>query len=89
MKFHSVLALVSAISAIKASPENEKRQFWNGLAGSLAATIGITATYDYVIIGGGTAGLTMASRLTENPGITVAVIESGSLYQVSLDDSLS
>jgi choline dehydrogenase len=34
-------------------------------------------TYDFVIIGGGTAGLTLAARLTENPRVTVGVIEAG------------
>ncbi|KAG8689296.1 hypothetical protein FRC11_003307 [Ceratobasidium sp. 423] len=33
--------------------------------------------FDYVIIGGGTAGLTLAARLSENPNTTVGVIESG------------
>ncbi|MCQ4082567.1 GMC family oxidoreductase N-terminal domain-containing protein [Streptomyces sp. RB6PN25] len=33
--------------------------------------------YDYVVIGGGTAGSVIASRLTENPGVRVAVIEGG------------
>lgn len=30
-----------------------------------------------VIIGGGTAGLTIAARLTENPNVRVGVIEAG------------
>ena len=34
-------------------------------------------TYDYVVIGGGTAGSVIASRLTENSDVTVAVIEGG------------
>ncbi|WP_328671018.1 GMC family oxidoreductase [Streptomyces sp. NBC_00328] len=34
-------------------------------------------TYDYVVIGGGTAGSVIASRLTENPDVSVAVIEGG------------
>ncbi|KAI9753410.1 MAG: hypothetical protein M4579_005182 [Chaenotheca gracillima] len=34
-------------------------------------------TYDYVIAGGGTAGLTLAARLTEDPKVSVAVIEAG------------
>ncbi|KAI0647282.1 hypothetical protein C8Q79DRAFT_1009395 [Trametes meyenii] len=34
-------------------------------------------TFDYVIIGGGTAGLVVAARLSEDPSITVAVIEAG------------
>ena len=33
--------------------------------------------FDFIIIGGGTAGLTVANRLTELPHITVAVIEAG------------
>ncbi|MEU8824146.1 GMC oxidoreductase [Streptomyces sp. NPDC048636] len=33
--------------------------------------------YDYVVIGGGTAGSVIASRLTEDPDIRVAVIEGG------------
>ncbi|KAG2201718.1 hypothetical protein INT46_003110 [Mucor plumbeus] len=34
-------------------------------------------TYDYVIVGGGVAGLALASRISENKDITVAVLESG------------
>ncbi|KAI0749620.1 alcohol oxidase [Daedaleopsis nitida] len=33
--------------------------------------------FDYVVIGGGTAGLVVAARLTEDPDVTVAVIEAG------------
>lgn len=33
--------------------------------------------YDYIIIGGGTAGLVVASRLTDNSDISVGVIEAG------------
>ena len=35
------------------------------------------ATFDYVVIGGGTAGLTIATRLAENTSNVVAVIEAG------------
>lgn len=33
--------------------------------------------FDFVIVGGGTAGLTVANRLSELPDITVAIIEAG------------
>jgi choline dehydrogenase-like flavoprotein len=35
------------------------------------------ASLDYVIIGGGTAGLALAARLTNDPNITVGVLEAG------------
>jgi choline dehydrogenase-like flavoprotein len=34
-------------------------------------------TYDYLIIGGGTAGLCVAARLTEDPNVKVGVLEGG------------
>ncbi|QRV98565.1 GMC oxidoreductase [Ceratobasidium sp. AG-Ba] len=33
--------------------------------------------YDYLVVGGGTAGLAVAARLSEDPKITVGVIEGG------------
>lgn len=39
-------------------------------------------SHDYVVVGGGTAGLAIAYRLAENTALTVAVIEAGSLYEL-------
>jgi choline dehydrogenase-like flavoprotein len=37
----------------------------------------LATKFDFLILGGGTAGLTIASRLTENPNVTVGVLEIG------------
>ena len=37
----------------------------------------LSQRYTHLIIGGGTAGLVVAARLSENPDITVGVLEAG------------
>jgi hypothetical protein len=39
----------------------------------------LAVEHDYIIVGAGTAGLVLASRLTENPNVKVGVIEAGKL----------
>lgn len=52
------------------------------LPGNYSGDLGPEAVYSYVIVGGGTSGLTVAKRLAETPGVSVAVIEAGGFYEI-------
>jgi choline dehydrogenase len=36
--------------------------------------------FDFIVVGGGTAGCVVASRLAENPKVSILVIEAGTKY---------
>ncbi|KAF1985208.1 GMC oxidoreductase [Aulographum hederae CBS 113979] len=53
------------------------------LTGTSFGIPGRNATFDYVVIGGGTAGSVVASRLAEDSSLKIAVIEAGGFAEIN------
>ncbi|MCJ1431532.1 hypothetical protein MMC27_000885 [Xylographa pallens] len=73
------IAFLKSAASVPVQPESFSRR---SLLGSSFGVPG-NQTFDYVIVGGGVAGLTLANRLSENPLFSVAVIEAGSFYEIT------
>ena len=48
-----------------------------------SSTEGLLEKYDYIVIGGGTAGLAVAARLTEDFNVRVLVLEAGANHMAN------
>lgn len=76
----SVLLALCSSSVTSADLFNQATPDGRPLLSSFFGIPGTNATYDYVIVGGGTAGLALASRLAA-ANISVAVLEAGGFYE--------
>lgn len=77
----SVLALASSISSAPAPTSGNILGSGDDLLGSHFGLPG-NQIFDYVVVGGGTAGLAIATRLAEDSSVSVAIIEAGSFYEI-------
>ncbi|OLN95799.1 Versicolorin B synthase 1 [Colletotrichum chlorophyti] len=70
------MLLQSVILSLASSVAAQERLFYSAFGYP-----GRDASYDYIVVGGGTAGLTLASRLAASSA-SVAVVEAGGFYEV-------
>jgi choline dehydrogenase len=81
MKLSQVFLSASNVLALGFGNDWEISNGQTRLLGSSYAVPGVDAVYDYLVIGGGNSGLTVAKRLAEHPDLSVAVVEAGGYYQ--------
>ena len=76
------LALFSIFPTAFTVPNLLENEQLGAILGTSVGIPGANATFDYVVVGGGTAGLTVATRLAEDPTLSIAVIEAGGFYEI-------
>lgn len=88
-----IILTLATLSLALSTPSSERRQVLStlgadipdglvqGTLGALAGELGVEATYDYVVVGGGTAGSAIGTRLSQ-AGHRVAILEAGEFYEL-------
>ncbi|KAM0800662.1 hypothetical protein BDR22DRAFT_963041 [Usnea florida] len=83
MLLGSIFILLVAAGAEAALGAKVNAQGVLSILGNSFGRPGFNATYDYVIVGGGNAGNTIAARLAQDPAnYSIAVVEAGSFYEI-------
>ncbi|CAD6940966.1 unnamed protein product [Tilletia controversa] len=88
MRFITTLAgLCLSFSLVSASPLGLNVDLGLGLGVNVGSSPS-TPNPDYLIVGGGTAGLALANRLSEDASVSVVVLEAGGDFKDMLIESL-
>ncbi|KAF2258968.1 oxidoreductase [Lojkania enalia] len=82
--FISSIAATAILAQLSnAAPVTHPNLHERALLGSSFGVPGQNYTLDYVVVGGGNAGLAVAARLAEDPSLLVGVVEAGTFYELS------
>ncbi|KAI0149829.1 GMC oxidoreductase [Hypoxylon sp. NC0597] len=82
LQLSAIAAGVMPILSVRAAPIVGDSSI-TGILGTSFGIPGQDYEFDYIVVGGGQAGLAMAARLSENDALTVGVIEAGSFYELT------
>lgn len=75
------IACLALLAACRALCQGIELLSGLGLLGDHFGAPGLNASFDYVVVGGGTAGIAVATRLAEDCTTSVALIEAGGFYE--------
>lgn len=80
MPSRSYLAAAFALTLLYVSLRRRRPRYISNLADA-------AGDYDVIIIGGGTSGCALAARLSEDPSISVLLVEAGGRYALCITPS--